>query len=345
MFEFRYNFNFVPVSTEFIENYMTRAHGDYVKVYLYILCMAIKGGSDEPRRIAKALNMLEGDVLNAIEYWQEQGLLNSAGTTITVGAVSSAGAQPQTELFKTVPVINETDIPAVAPANEEHSEEKKSINQISDIILHDQKLSDLCTMAQEMLGKTLNNPDIETLYWIYDHLGLSTEVIMMLLEYCVSKNNSNMNYIEKVAISWHEKGITTMEEADRFINEEQEDKSYFSELKKLLGITSRPLSKTEEAYLSEWKDNYSMSSEMVALAYEYCIMRIGRLSFQYMDSIIKNWNKKNIHTIEAAERDQEEFRSKNSAKNPKMNERDTGVYGAADTDYDAAERRMNEKYN
>ena len=50
----------------------------------------------------------------------------------------------------------------------------------------DPRFAGLVTEAQRKLGRTLSSSDLKTLFGIYDNLALPTEVIMMLLNYCVS---------------------------------------------------------------------------------------------------------------------------------------------------------------
>ena len=57
------------VSNEFIDNYMARANGEYVKVYLYILRNG--GRADSVADIADALNHTEADVRRALVYWEQ----------------------------------------------------------------------------------------------------------------------------------------------------------------------------------------------------------------------------------------------------------------------------------
>jgi DnaD/phage-associated family protein len=159
-----------------------------------------------------------------------------------------------------------------------------------------------------MLGKTLANKDIETIYWIYDSLGFSPEVITMLLEYCVSMDKRNMKYIEKVAITWHEKNINTMDDAQKYIMSASKHDEFTASLRKLFGITDRNLSKTETMYLESWRDNFQMSADMVALAYEYCIMATNKLSFPYINTILKRWAEQGIKTIPDAEKDHEQYK-------------------------------------
>ena len=272
-----------------MERLMPSANGAYVKVYLMALALGVRSEEMSTAEMAGKLNLLESDVVNALEYWNKLGALKYSREQVSFGS----------------------DVSEV----QESKPQKKDMEEIRGAMTENPELADLCTLSQEILGKTLRNKDIETLYWFYDELGLSPEVITMLLEYCVSKDKRNMNYIEKVAISWHENGIVTIDAADRFINNEKEKSGYFYSLRKLFGIDNRSLSKTEETYLKSWRDDLGMDENMVGLAYEYCIMQTSKLSFPYMNSIIKRWNELDIHTVPEAERDHEDFKTKNKQNN------------------------------
>jgi DnaD/phage-associated family protein len=301
---------FIPVSADFVERLMPSANGAYVKVYLMALALGVRSEEMSTAEMAGKLNLLESDVVNALEYWNKLGALKYSREQVSFGS----------------------DVSEV----QESKPQKKDMEEIRGAMTENPELADLCTLSQEILGKTLRNKDIETLYWFYDELGLSPEVITMLLEYCVSKDKRNMNYIEKVAISWHENGIVTIDAADRFINNEKEKSGYFYSLRKLFGIDNRSLSKTEETYLKSWRDDLGMDENMVGLAYEYCIMQTSKLSFPYMNSIIKRWNELDIHTVPEAERDHEDFKTKNKQNN-------LDVYNDDDFNYAELEKIMQNK--
>lgn len=324
---FQLNTDSVSVSADFIENKMTDANGAYVKVYLYMLLLASRNLTEETSSIAKRLNLLESDVVNAIEYWSENGALIYDNDKVIFG-VNGAAAYHE----PSAPVRTEVPQRQSAPIPEKKAEQS---------LLENKALADLCTLSQEILGKTLSSKETETLFWLYDYLGLSPEVIAMLLEYCVSKGKRNMSYIEQTAVSWHENGITTMSAAENYISNEQDKKTYTYELKKLFGIDNRNLSKSEELYLKTWHDEYEMSVDMIALAYEYCIMSTNKLSFPYMNKIIENWHKNNIRSIEEAENDHESFK----AKNKTSQENSTSVYNDKEYDYEELERLMHKKYD
>ena len=59
---------------------MRDANGIFVKVYLYALHLACQGKSVENAEIAKALNILESDVMQAFTHWQACGAIVAQGT-------------------------------------------------------------------------------------------------------------------------------------------------------------------------------------------------------------------------------------------------------------------------
>ncbi len=309
--KFNCNIGFIPVSCDFIENLMPAANGAYVKVYLLALSLAAERREMSSSEIARKLNLLESDVVNAFDYWDKLGALKYDKENVLFGD-------------------------AAAAENEQRETPKKSMDEIAEEMTNNRALADLCTLSQEILGKPLRNRDIETLYWFYDELGLSPEVIAMLLEYCVSKDKRSMNYIEKVAVSWHKNGIISIDAADKFITDEKEKNGYFSSLKKLFGIDGRNFSKTEETYLKKWRDEYGMDENMVGLAYEYCVMQTNKLSFPYMNSIIERWVQNGVKTVEQAEKDHEDFKNKNRHNN-------LNVFDDDSVDYDELEKIMRDK--
>lgn len=284
---FKFNMDFVPIPRDFIEHIMPDANAAYVVIYMYIMFLATTGKSASTADISKKLGFIESDVINAIKYWNKKGIMSGTGDNIIIKKSVDEELSPETD--------------------------KKSIDDIAEVIEGNQVLEELCSLAQNMLGKTLGNNDIETLYWFYDSLGFSPEVISMLLEYCVSMDKRNMKYIEKVAITWHENNITTMEEAQAYITRASKRDDFTASLRKLFGITDRNLSKTEVLYLEDWRDNLKMSADMVGLAYEYCIMATNKLSFPYINTILKRWAEQGIYTIPDAERDHERYRQQSSS--------------------------------
>ena len=70
------------LSNIFIDRFMPKANGEFVKVYIYLLRML--GRPEEAfglSQMADSLFCTEGDILRALKYWEKQGLLSLSYTT------------------------------------------------------------------------------------------------------------------------------------------------------------------------------------------------------------------------------------------------------------------------
>lgn len=314
------------IGSDIIQTLLMRANGAYVKVYLYALMKAAEGKSCTKAEISDAAGLLESDVARAFEYWKEAGAIR-----IENGTVTFIRSLPEEEAAR--------QSGGNAPSAHDPSK-RRNMEEVTGAVGASKELSDMCLMAQDMLGKTLTSQDMSTLYWFYDALGFSPALILMLLEYCVSKEKRNMKYIERVAVAWHENGVKTLEQAEAYVKREDDKSGYFGNVRRLMRINDRPFSRAEEAYLSKWRDNYGMDENMVALAYERCIIQISKVSFPYMDKILKSWSDANIRTIEEAERDNAQFKRSGGAQQSKQPENLRGR-----DNHDELERIMWEKLN
>lgn len=338
--QFRLNHEYVLVSSQFIEEYMPKANAAFVTIYLYAINLAHKGEKVEYASIASALNLLESDVVQAFSYWKDEGVLRLEEDEVILGTLGRA--------VKSVPNAPKQSIPKEA-ANKETTTEPVKVRQTrpgyapgeaAGAIHNNSTLSEMVMLAQEILGKTLNPTDTETLYWFYEGLKFSPEVILMLLEYCVSKEKRRMSYIEKVAVSWHERGITSMNAVNDHIQKESERTGYIYSIRKLFGITDRALSQSEEQFITRWQNMYMMEEDMVSHAYEQCIIQTAKLSFPYIEKILERWHKQGIHTVEQAEADSRSFKS----SQPSPNDDDSGLY-SDDYDHELLEKLTRTKYN
>lgn len=295
----------ISLDTAFINTFMPKANGSFVKVYLYTLMCAERGIEISNAQLSAILGIPENDIIQAFAYWHEQGAVEISDGEVIFRSLTDTADTASTEA-----TFTEHDTSADTAANN-----RPDISATADALSENGELADMCNLAQEVLGKPLTSQDTSTLYWFYDELGFSPEVILTLLEYCVSKDKRNMNYIEKVAIGWHENGIRTLEQVDAYLTREASRGDYFGTIRKIMGI-DRTFSKTESDFLYKWRDEYNMSEEMVALAYEYCVIQISKISFQYMDKILQRWHDSGIHTVAQAEEDNKNF--KRSPSSPKQ---------------------------
>lgn len=293
MYKFLVECEHLPVPVDFVKNHLKDANGAYVKVYLYILYLASGNLEMSFSDIARELNLIESDVLNAIDYWKKAGVLKEGNDFIYIGR-------------------KEPEIKNIVAREEKKELIKPEYDSIwvAKEIAESDELSDMMNLCQDIFGRILVTGEMESIYWFYDGLGFSPEAILLLLEYCISKGKTNIKYIEKVAISWSERGAVDADKVCEIIKEDEEKNGYLYSLRKVMGIADRALSQSEEKYLMKWRNDMAMSEEMVALSYEYCIIQTARLSFPYMDKIIERWFKEGIHDIASAEEDNRKFKGR-----------------------------------
>lgn len=165
----------------------------------------------------------------------------------------------------------------------------------------DPRFSAIVAEAQRVLGRMLSSSDLKKLFGIYDYLALPPEVIMMLLNYCVSAsaggNPPSMRVIEKEAYTWANREILTLEQAEEYIAGSRRRRESLARAAQTLGLTGRPLSQTETRYLSEWVE-MGFEGEMLELAYDRTVTKTGSLRWGYMNSILKSWHEKGLRTPE-----------------------------------------------
>ena len=87
--KFDVKFDFVPVPREFIESRMAKAQGAYVKVYLLALLSGADGEEITAAEMAEKLDLLESDVIKALAYWKNEGVLSFGSD-----AEKSQGSRP-----------------------------------------------------------------------------------------------------------------------------------------------------------------------------------------------------------------------------------------------------------
>lgn len=264
------------LENEFIDRYMPKANGEYVKVYLMLLRHLDESASlPAPSRLADLLECTEKDILRAFKYWEGQGLLEykeEAPDRSLQAKVSPS------EASLTVAPVSGTD---------------KSVNTRKHG--NRKEFKELLFVAEQYLGKTLSATDINAITYFYETLQMSADLIEYLIEYCVENGHKSIHYIQKVALSWHSQDIRTVEQAKT--NSVLYNKNCYSILN-AYGIKGRAPAASEIAYIRKWHEEYAFSLEIILEACDRTMNMIHQPNFEYTDSILKNWYKKNVHTLE-----------------------------------------------
>lgn len=307
--------NATLVSNYFIDNYMITANGEFVKVYLFLLRHMDDASADLTiSGIADCLNNTENDILRAFRYWETKELLklhhDSDGTISEIeliqarpssedAAVKSAVSQTDTVTKESVqaPVYTEqrqpepvvTPTKPVATSNIVTAPPKTSS---SDSSIAKKELKSLLFIAEQYLGKTLSHTDVEAITYFYKDLGMSARLIEYLIESCVESGHTSIHYIQKVALSWADEGITSVEQARR--NSANYNKNCYTVLN-AFGIKNRGPADSELVYIKKWTDEMGFSLDIIQEACRRTISATHQPSFEYTDTILERWQQNNVH--------------------------------------------------
>ncbi len=217
------------IANEFLDRYMPGANGDYVKVYLYLLRNHVSGVDVES--IAEHLQLTEGDVRRAIQYWQKQGIVAVGGSDAEKQAEESRQASGRSGSKKSqeagagagnkkqeAAAVTETPVSEDSTLITRYEElrsyySKTEGKEALDRLAADDEFGELLFIVQNYRRKNLTARDQEVLAYLYDGLHLPCDVLEYLVAYCVGIGHNSMRYIEKVGLDWATLGIRTVQAA------------------------------------------------------------------------------------------------------------------------------------
>lgn len=306
------------VSNIFIDEYMSDANGEFVKIYLYLLRqLSAPDTAFSISSLADKFEHTEKDIKRALAYWEKMQLLHleyDAENNLTGIRFLDTRSRSTTVFSSSEPSDTVSETTAVTPVtaastDETAAEPSKKAYSADDIknFREDEAVAELLFISERYLGRVLTATDVNSILYWYDGLGFSPELIEYLVEYCVSKGHTSIRYIEKVALAWAKDQIKTIEQAKLAAG--LNSQLYFSVVK-ALGISGRNLVPSETAFIEKWNSEYGFSAELISEACQRTIQTIHQPSFEYTDSILTNWKNKNVACLEDITRLDAAFQTK-----------------------------------
>ena len=316
--------SFTTVSDIFIDQYMPKANGEFVKVYLYLLRATGSGaGIATISEIADHFSNTEADIIRALNYWASEGILQvqtgadgqiiginlcslsvsgmQAAQSNIQSAVADNAAQDNLQNISTADIRMQDSVveklKSQTPDKPASSQKEYTLDEIKEF-RKNPDISELFFIIETYLKHTLSSSDTNmVLYWL-DELHFSTDLVEYLVEYCITKGHSSLRYMNKVALGWADAGIKTVDQAKD--DAAAHSQIYYSVMK-ALGITGRNLVDSEVSLINKWVGEYGFDIELVKAACSKTISAIQKPSFEYTDSILANWRKKDVHTLKDVE--------------------------------------------
>ena len=253
-------FDVTPIENEFLMEYLPTAPEGFLRVYLYarMVCAHPELGG-ELKELAKALRMEEDEVLNAMQYWERQGLAEKLSDHPASYALfplhGSAVAQSQAE--------------------REYYEYREYNSSLQELFGE----ADLLEPRQYKLAND----------WL-NVLGFTQEAALRLLAYELSQPGGRkpaavFKRADKRAIEWAERGIHSIEDVERAISYDERVYEMAAAALKQLAIGRRPTG-NELDCVRRWIDDWGLTMKDVLSACEQTT-KSRAPSIAYLDAILK----------------------------------------------------------
>ena len=290
------------VSNIFIDEYMQDANDAQIKIYLFLLRMMSANLPTSVSHLADKFNHTESDVIRALKYWEKKGLISleyDASDNLTgihmedIVARSNVnyGRRKSDNIVRPVlaPILQDSEAqkgPLVPEKPNYSASQLKTFKQSEG--------SNILFVAEQYFGRPLSTNEMTTLYYIHDELSFSDDLLDYLMQYCVDNHKKDFRYMEKVAISWNQKGIKKPEQARAEIFKHDSD---IITIMQALGMENTPTQK-EVSFIQKWRGELGFSMEIILEACDRTVMATQRGRLKYCDAILRSWHNERVSSRE-----------------------------------------------
>lgn len=245
-----------------------------LRVILY--CCSRADGEFTPEELALALSCNVQDAGDALMFWQQLGVLEAQGL-----ATPPATASPKSEK-------------AVFSAPELARPDRKEVARRG---MESYDIAMILQEAQVKFGRTLKQSESSLLVWLYDDMGMSPALILMVLEYAVRANRCNVAFIERLARDWVENGVQSITDAEQRIVTLNESQRAWNKMRRAFGLEQRAPSENELKFARQAVLEWHYSAELFKHAYDLCVDSIGKYRLSYIKTILTKWHKNGFKTL------------------------------------------------
>ncbi len=261
-----------------------------IKVLLYAASLLRCAPLEEEELVGRLSALLpEEKIATALAFWRGCGILKGDNK-------KTRGKKASTPLPQKSPF----------PTEEEGDEPKKVIDadeapfySAKDLADAAEKMPDfknLVSFAEGRLEKVMNTSELARLYSFLDYLKMPLDVVMLVIEDCVSREKRSLRYITKMLTSFQDDGIDSYEKAEAYFASRQEKAVYEKYVRRLFGLGERKLTSAEDKILETWRKGFGYGEDMLDAAYEKTVASAKNPSIKYMHKILESWHAAGVLT-------------------------------------------------
>lgn len=263
------------VENIFINEYLPQAPGDYVKVYLFALLYARQQLAITHHGIASQLGLTDSEVDRAWRYWEEMG-------AVKIETRSKA------QFDYSVTFLNLRQLMyAAAP------QETPQRNPSPSDFLCENQLKEIFDFVENLKGEPISPKEMQEIAAWRNEIPAEPELIKKAFEYCYDKKKTQPKYIGAVLREWVEKGISTPEQAEEYLEASGKRYGEYKKILNSLGVVGRMATEGEKKVIDRWFDEMGFSVERILEACEKTV-GIQNPNVNYVNKILENWQKQAV---------------------------------------------------
>lgn len=265
-------YDITPIENMFIQQYLVKSPGDYVKVYIYCLNLCYFPNSEASitfESIATALKLNAEDVQRAMRYWCRLGVMT----------VESFDENLDIEMHSAKEMLLRNDV-----ADSFNLYQFREFNNaLSDVFFPRILDTQDYILYQDMIN-------------IFDVTG---EYVIEAVKYAVKTAKSvdiPYKYVEKIIEAWKNDNVNTVEALKTYLEKRDSTYKELSTILRYLGMNRAPTIPELNCY-KKWTEEYKFSFEAIK---EACNATISANSptIKYLDSILVGLYEKKASTPE-----------------------------------------------
>lgn len=262
-----FNAGITAIPNYFLDHYMPKANGEFVKIYLYLLRASTSNGNISLNAVADSMNCTEKDVIRALKYWEKEGLLH-----ISYDPIGNPEALSFTDMYQNSTSANNltTDMSSAVI--------KKSIENSTE---------------------TTNNTDTRTA--VYSNAGnaVCSETEIFSSSDTTTNSSAQTTATEKTPI----KKATLTAEKVKQLKENEDIAQLLFIAQQYLGKTLTP---SETNRILYFYDGLEFSTDLIEYLIEYCVSK-GHKSMHYIEKVAFAWKEDGITSVASAKKSSEGY--------------------------------------
>lgn len=265
------------------------------KTDLRVLIALAAGEGTSAEALARACDATESEIVESLAFWRGTGVVRTED--VARGQTAEPSRSPAAEPTVKASRMTSEEIARICG---EHEDLKNTVDK-----------------CQRLFGKVFTYSESGVIVYLYDHLRLDCEYIVLLCSYCKNHGHDSVRYLEKTALSLFDRGIDNVEKLENHFISEAKKNDLEYKIRKLYGFGERALTAKESEYINTWANDWQLPFELIEAGYERMMSSISDPKLHYENKILKSWHDAGVKTVADIEKTDPPKSSAKSAQNKK----------------------------